>query len=72
MQRLRDDARRLARSSSSVRVTGGMQVTFEEFSLTSQVLLAHDPLVVNGLMRRSENIGQRAARLERDLAVGKY
>ena len=49
-----------------------MRVTFEEFSLTSQVLLAHDPLIVNGLMRRSENIGQRAARLERDLAVGKY
>jgi hypothetical protein len=54
------------------RVNGGKRVTFEEFSLTSQVLLAHDPLVVNGLMRRSENIDQRAARLERDLAVVKY
>ncbi len=54
------------------RVTRGKRVTFEEFSLASQVLLAHDPLVVNGLMRRSENIGQRAARLERELAVAKY
>ncbi|MCC6123698.1 MAG: hypothetical protein IT426_01945 [Pirellulales bacterium] len=53
------------------RGAGGLRVTFEEFSLTSQVLLAHDPLIVNGLMRRSENIGQRAARLTRDLAVGK-
>jgi hypothetical protein len=54
------------------RQTGGKRVTFEEFSLTSQVLLAHDPAIVNGLMRRAENIGQRAARLERDLAVNKF
>jgi hypothetical protein len=52
--------------------TGGMQVTFNEFGLTSQVLLAQDSLVVNGLMRRSENIGQSAARIERELAAGKY
>jgi len=56
---------------SDPRVTGGKQVTFEEFSLTSQVLLAHDPLVVDGLLRRSEIIGQRAARLARDLAFDK-
>ena len=54
------------------REAGGKRVTFEEFSLTSQVLLAHNALIVNGLMRRSENIGQLAARLERDLAVGKF
>jgi hypothetical protein len=54
------------------RGTGGKRITFEEFSLTSQVLLAHDPLIVNGLLQRSENIGARAARLERDLAAGKY
>jgi hypothetical protein len=51
--------------------TGGARVTFEEFSLTSQVLLAQNPAAINGLMRRSENIGQRAARLERELAVSK-
>jgi hypothetical protein len=52
--------------------TGGARVTFEEFSLTSQVLLAQNPAAINGLMRRSENIGQRAARLERELAVSKF
>jgi hypothetical protein len=55
-----------------LRVNGGLRVTFEEFSLTSQVLLAHDALIVNDLMRRSEYVGQGAGRIERDLAVGKY
>jgi hypothetical protein len=54
------------------RVRGGKQISFEEFSLASQVLLANDAGTVGGIMRRSEVIAQRAALLQRDLAVLKY
>lgn len=53
------------------RKTLGKWVTFSEFSLTSQVVLADDA-VVNSVMRRSENIGQRVAMLDRELAVAKF
>jgi hypothetical protein len=51
---------------------GGKWVTSNEFSLTSQVLLANDAMIINSVMRRSETIGQRVAMLERELAVSKY
>ncbi len=53
------------------RVTGGMRVDFPEFDMTSQVLLAQDPVIVNSLIRRSELIGREAAQLQRDLALQK-
>ncbi len=59
------------RPLSHKRVTGGMRITLEEFALTAQVLLAHDPLVVNGLERRWAQIGRQAAQLQRELAVRK-
>jgi len=53
------------------RVAGGMSVTLEEFGLTTQVLLAHDPTVVGDVNRRAAEVGHRAAELQRHLAVYK-
>lgn len=53
------------------RVTGGTQVTLDEFALTSMVLLGHDPPEINGLTRRTAQIGRRAAELQRQLAAEK-
>lgn len=51
------------------RVAGGMRITFDEFGLTSQVLVAHDPLVIEAVNRRAATKGRRAAELQRHLAV---
>jgi hypothetical protein len=56
----------------SPRIRGGKQISFDEFSLASQVLLANDAGTVGGIMQRSDLIAQRAALLQRDLAVLKY
>jgi len=53
------------------RVTGGVRVTLDEFGLTSLVLLTGEPLVLSSLRRRSEEIGRRAAQLQRELAAAK-
>ncbi len=52
-----------------VRVAGGMQVTFDEFGLTTQVLLAQDRRIVNDVRRRAMALGRRAAQLHRNIAV---
>jgi hypothetical protein len=54
-----------------MRVTGGMRVTLDEFGLTTQVLLAHEPLIITSLNQRAAQIGKRAAELQRQLAVRK-
>lgn len=53
------------------RVTGGRQVTLEEFGLTDRVLFAQNTLVIQGLNQRAARVGGRAARLQRDLAARK-
>ena len=42
------------------RVAGGVSVTLDEFGLTAQVLLAHDPLIVGAVNGRAA--GDRASR----------
>ena len=54
-----------------LRVAGGVRVTLPEFGLTAQVLLAHDPLIIDAVNRRAAQIGRRAAELQRNLAVHK-
>ena len=54
-----------------LRVAGGVRVTLPEFGLTAQVLLAHDPLIIDAVNRRAARIGRRAAELQRNLAVHK-
>ncbi len=53
------------------RVAGGMRVTLDEFGLTTQILLAQDPVIVDAVHRRAAQIGPRAAELQRQLAVMK-
>jgi hypothetical protein len=53
------------------RVTGGIRVVLDEFGLTTQVLLAHDPSIVGAVHRRAAEVGRRAAELQRHLAVRK-
>ncbi len=53
------------------RVAGGMCVTLDEFGLTTQILLAHDPLIINAVNRKTSETGRRAAELQRHLAVHK-
>ena len=50
------------------RVTGGTQITIDEFQLTALVLLTPDPVVVNTLERRLAAMAGRAADLQRELA----
>ena len=54
------------------RIAGGMSVTLDECGLTSQILLAHDPLIISAVHRRSEQNGRRAAELWRNLIVHKF
>jgi hypothetical protein len=54
------------------RVTGGVRVTLDDFGLTSLVLLAHDPLVINSLTQRAAALGPRAAELQRQLAARRF
>jgi len=54
------------------RVTGGVSVTLDEFGLTTQVLLAHDPLVISAVHHRAARMGRRAAELQRHLAAYKW
>lgn len=51
------------------RQTGGVRVTLDEFSMTSRILLAHDPLAISALTRKLIDSSPRAARLCRDLAA---
>ena len=51
------------------RVTGGERVTLNEFGLTAQVLLAHDPIVITSVQRRAASMGREAAELQRQLAA---
>jgi len=53
------------------RDTGGVRVTLEDFGPTGLVLFAQDPLFVHSLTQRSNEIGPRAAELNRHLAAGK-
>lgn len=50
------------------RVTRGMQVVLDEFGLTAEVLLAHDPSIVGAVDGRSAEVGRRVVQLHRDLA----
>ena len=50
------------------RVTGGTEVTIDEFQLSALVLLTPDPVVVNTLERRLNAMAMRAADLQRQLA----
>ena len=51
------------------RVTGGMQITLDDFSSASLVVITSDPLVISTLTRRVAQIGQHAAELQRELAA---
>jgi hypothetical protein len=53
------------------RVAGGVSVTFDEFGLAGQVLLAQDPLIIAAVHHRAAQGGRRAADLSRHLAVHK-
>ena len=51
------------------RVTGGMQITIDDFQLCSMVLITPDPAVVNALTRRLAQLADRSAPLQRELAA---
>ncbi len=51
------------------RVTGGMQVTLDEFQLSSMLLVTSDAAAINALSRRLAQTAERAAPFARDLAV---
>ncbi len=55
-----------------MRVAGGMSVTLDEFGLATEVLLAHDPLIISAVHHRAAQMGRRAAELQRHLAVHKF
>ena len=50
------------------RVAGGVLVSADEFDLTAQILLAHDPLIISAVHRRAARSGRRAAELYRESA----
>ncbi len=52
-------------------VPGGLSVTLDEFGLTTQILLAHDPSIVAEVRARSKLFGQQEARLQYYLALHK-
>ena len=54
-----------------VRVAGGLAVTLDEFGLTAQILLAHDPSIVGEVHRRAEADRAPRAELHRHLAAHK-
>ncbi len=49
------------------RVTGGVQLTLEDFQLTALILITPDPVVINTLSRRAAQTAERAADLQREL-----
>jgi hypothetical protein len=51
------------------RVAGGMQITLEDFQLTSMVLVTSDPAAINALSRRLDQMARRTAPLAHELAV---
>jgi len=51
------------------RVAGGVALTLDDFDLAAQVLLAHDPVIIDAIHRRIVQYGRRWAELERALAV---
>jgi len=51
------------------RVAGGMQVTLDEFGVDAMVVMAQDPALIARLSKSASAVGQRAARLSRDLAA---
>jgi hypothetical protein len=53
------------------RVTGGLNITLDEFSLTSLVLLTQDPQVVAACARRLEQAGRQMVELQRDVVAQK-
>jgi hypothetical protein len=53
------------------RVTGGIRVTLDEFSLSSMIVMTQDPLVINTLVRRLEQCGRRVAEIQRELTARK-
>ena len=50
------------------RVTGGTQITIDEFQLSALVLLTPDPVVIDTLQRRLAAMSMCAAELQHDLA----
>jgi len=53
------------------RVTGGLRIAWDEFDLAAAVVLAQDPVVVEGLKRRAA-AGSLAASLQVELAQSRY
>jgi hypothetical protein len=51
------------------RVTGGMQITLDDFQLTSMLLVTSDPVAINALSRRLDQMAERTAPLAHELAV---
>ena len=51
------------------RVTGGMQITIDNFQLSSMVLITPNPVVIDTLTRRLAQLAVRSAPLERELAT---
>lgn len=49
----------------------GLAVTLNEFGLTTQILIAHDPTIVGDVRDRAKQIGRRSAELQRNLAAQK-
>jgi hypothetical protein len=51
------------------KVTGGTQISFDEFQLSSMVLITSDAAAVDSLSRRLSQMADRAAPLERELVA---
>ena len=54
------------------RGAGGLHVTLDEFGLTTQILLADEPVIVSAVDRRAVQIGRRIAELQRNLALHRF
>jgi len=54
------------------RVTGGLRIGWDEFDLATTVVLAQDPVVVDGLKHRAAAVGSPAAGLKHNLALARY
>ena len=53
------------------RVTGGVEVTLSEFSLSTLILFTEDAQTISSMRHRAQAIGEEAARLHRRLAENK-
>jgi len=53
------------------RVTGGVRITLDEFSLTSIILLTQDPQVVGAVGGRLNSVARRAVQLQREVSEAK-